>query len=107
MHEPDYADALLYVPSYGDRTIQVIDPQRGIVLDAITLDERPYGMVIDPVTTRCRFAGDVCRGYVSLFSDTASASTSCDDGDAGCGAVAVIDLDPASPRYHQVIAKIH
>ncbi len=107
VHEPDHADALLYVPSYGDRTIQVIDPQRAIVIDTITLDERPYGMVIDPVTTRCRFAGDVCRGYVSLFTDTASASTSCDDSDAGCGAVAVIDLDPASPRYHQVIAKIH
>lgn len=106
LFEPAGRDPLLYVPCYDDKSIQIINPRTGAVVDEILLDASPYDLVIDPTDRRCRFDGDRCRAYVSLFSDTSVASQRCEDSVDGCGSVAVIELDPSSARYHNVIAKI-
>lgn len=106
LHRSPSGRDLLYVTCYDSQSIQVIDPDTGVLVDEIDLDAQPYTLVIDQDTLRCRFSGDRCRAYVTLFSDAKSSSQSCDDSDDGCGAVGVIDLDPASPRYHQLIAKV-
>lgn len=99
-------DPVLYVPCFDNQSIQVVDPRTGTMLDEIELDSRPYDMVIDSVKTSCQAPGERCRAYVTLFADTAQVGERCENTVTGCGSVAVIDLDPASPRYHQVIAKI-
>lgn len=97
---------LLFIPCYDDRSIQVVDPNAGVLIAEIELDESPYQFVADAGETRCGAPGELCRGYVSLFADASELSTSCDDSTQGCGSVAVIELDPSSPRYLQVISKI-
>ncbi len=107
VHEGADGRELVYATSYDDGAIEVIDPVAGVLLDTIQVGESPYQFVIDQSADRCRFAGDTCRGYISLFHDAGKTGQTCEDkGENGCGAVAVIDLDPASPTYHQVIAKI-
>ncbi|MBA2664908.1 MAG: hypothetical protein H0U74_21650 [Bradymonadaceae bacterium] len=106
VHSDANGDELVYVTGYNDGIIEVIDPRAGVLVDTIAVGSSPYQLVIDQSPDRCRYPGDSCRGYVSLFNDTGSAALRCDDVENGCGAVAVIDLDPASPTYHQVIAKI-
>lgn len=107
VHEGVDGRELVYATSYDDGAIEVIDPVAGVLLETIEVGQSPYQFVIDRSAERCRFAGDTCRGYVSLFHDSGKAGKSCEEDDGGgCGAVAVIDLDPASPTYHQVITKI-
>lgn len=104
----DATSDLLYIPCSQGQRVQVVDPARGLMLSEIRLDATPYHMVTEAGSpNRCRYPGDVCRGFVSLFNDSPDASKNCDATAVGCGSIAVIDLDPASPRYHQVIAKIH
>ncbi len=107
VHEGSDGRELVYATSYDDGAIEVIDPVAGVLLDRIEVGQSPYQFVIDQSAERCRFAGDTCRGYISLFHDVGKTGQTCEDkSDGGCGAIAVIDLDPASPTYHQVIAKI-
>lgn len=106
VHRTPEGDELLLIPCYDGRVIEVVDPERGVVLAEIELDESPYQLVTEQGPGRCQVPGQRCRGYVSLFADAADNSTSCDDSNEGCGSVAVLELDPASPRYLQVIAKI-
>lgn len=96
----------VYVPSFADDSIAVVDPEVQTVVDRIELGASPHEMVIDTAPDRCENPGEVCRGYVSLFEDEGSASASCGPDTESCGAVGVVDLDPASPRYHQLISKI-
>ncbi len=104
---PGSNEELIFVPCYDDNNIQVVDPELGSVRAVIELDEAPYDFISEAsVSGRCGAPGESCRGYVSLFSDSPELSTSCDDTGSGCGSVAVIELDPASDRYLQVIAKI-
>jgi DNA-binding beta-propeller fold protein YncE len=104
----DASADMLYIPLSSGRAVQVVDPLRGVVVAEIELDATPYHIVTEAtLPTRCRYPGDVCRAFVSLFNDSPDASKSCDDTAVGCGSIAVIDLDPASRRYHRVIAKIH
>ncbi len=106
-HRTAQGDPLIFVPCYNDRSIHVIDPQAGVVVREIELDESPYALVTEGGTFgHCEQPGQPCRGYVSLFADASLVSTSCDDSDEGCGSVAVIELDPTSERYLRVIAKI-
>lgn len=97
---------LLYIPCYTASAVQVVDPQAGVVLDTIRLDAQPAGMTIERAPNACRFPGDRCRAYVTLFADSPDRYERCEEGTRGCGAVGVIDLDPSSPRYHQLITKI-
>ncbi len=107
VHQDADGRELVYVTSYDDGAIEIIDPVAGVLLETIEVGQSPYQFVIDRSAERCRFAGDTCQGYVTLFHDSGQAGKSCEDLDrSGCGAVAVIDLDPASPTYHQVITKI-
>ncbi len=106
LHRSPSGRELLYVTCYDSQSIQVIDPNTGVLVDEIELDSQPYKLVIDPSDVRCRFSGDRCRAYVTLFADSKDASQRCDDTEDGCGAVGVIDLDPSSDRYHQIIAKV-
>ena len=97
---------LVLVPCFDDKNIHIIDPKRGVVEAIVELDETPYELITESGTARCQEPGSACRAYVSLFTDSSKLSVSCDDTGEGCGSVAVIDLDPASDRYLQVIAKI-
>jgi YVTN family beta-propeller protein len=96
----------LYIPSAGDESIAVVDPDSQTVVDTIELGGSPQDMVVDTADNRCSSPGEQCRGYVSLFEDTGQTNQSCGPDTDSCGAVGVIDLDPASPRYHQLIRKI-
>ena len=87
------------------RSVLVFDPETGVMLREIELDESPYTIALDSAPSRC-VDGQTCRGYISLFADAADVSTSCDDTGEGCGSVAVLELDPSSPRYLQITAKI-
>ena len=107
VHNNPRGRTLLYVPSFQEASISVVDPNSLTVLETIELDAGPYDLAIDRAEDRCRRPGDTCRAYVSLFDDTPVASEECGPETESCGTVAVIDLDPASPRYHRVIQKIH
>ena len=108
VHQGPDGRTLLYVTCYNDRSVQVIDPTRQQVIAAIELDARPYQVVTEGNTEiRCKGPGFRCRAYVSLFDDSVQTELPCQETGQGCGSVAVIELDPQSPRYHQVIAKIH
>lgn len=97
---------LLYIPSFDEQLIQVVDPESQAVVDRLELGARPYDFVVDTATDRCR-AGTSCRAYVSLFDDLPAGDGRCEDHRTEpCGAIGVIDLDPESPRYHQLIGKI-
>ncbi|RAL20405.1 hypothetical protein DL240_17660 [Lujinxingia litoralis] len=93
----------VYVPSYRNGVIQVIDPQIGAVVDTIEVGRSPYDMVAE----RCEAPGQPCRAYVSLFDQRGERPERCTESDRSCGAVAVLDLDPASPTFHQVIEHIY
>jgi DNA-binding beta-propeller fold protein YncE len=107
VHRTHRGRELVYVPSYAEGTIEVIDPAARAIVDVIEVGRSPYQLVIDRSEDRCRAPGQLCRGYVTLFDDTGRQGSTCSDSpDESCGAVAVIDLDPDSPRYHQVLKKI-
>ncbi|MFU8804911.1 MAG: YncE family protein [Bradymonadaceae bacterium] len=107
LHTTALGRELVYVPSYQEGTIEVVDPMARAIVDVIEVGPAPYSMVIDRGEGRCEAPGQMCRAYISLFDDTGTRGVSCDEvPDQGCGAIAVIDLDPDSPRYHQVIKKI-
>ncbi|RVU46752.1 hypothetical protein EA187_06340 [Lujinxingia sediminis] len=97
----------VYVSSYRNGIIQVVEPQLGAVVDIIDVGRSPYDMVIDPSPAYCNAPGDRCQAYVSLFDQRGDQKGErCDDDDKSCGAIAVIDLDPASETFHQVIDHI-
>ena len=106
VHESPDGRRLLYVTSFGDNSINVVDPESKTVIDQIELDASPYEMAVDTGSTRCSAPGETCRGYVTLFKDTKKVSATCGPEANTCGSVAVIDLDPASARFNQVIRKI-
>lgn len=106
VHEDPQDRLRLYVPSFQANTISVVDPEGMTVLDTIRLDASPHEIVVDTAEDRCRRPGDTCRAYVTLFDDPVEGNESCGPDTEGCGSVAVIDLDPTSPRYHRVIRKI-
>ncbi len=97
---------LLYIPCFEAQLIQVFDPQLDAVIDEIELGARPYDFVTD-AGPNCVPGSGRCLAYVSLFDDLPRAGGSCEEvRDQPCGSVGVIDLDPLSPRYHQLVAKI-
>lgn len=97
---------LLYIPCFRADLIQVVDPALGAIVDEIQLGASPYAFDFDR-GDRCVNPDLPCRGYVTLFDDLARAGGSCnEERDETCGSVGVIDLDPTSNRYHQLIAKI-
>lgn len=106
VHRTPEGRRLLYVPSYEDEAIDVVDVEARTLVDQIELDASPYDMVVDTSPNRCGAPGETCRAYVSLFQDTRKRSGTCGPEASRCGSVAVIDLDPASSRYHGVIRKI-
>lgn len=99
------ADGLerLYVLSYAEGTIDVLDPQAGVTLETIEVGQSPYQMIVDRAADRCRAPGERCQAYVSLFDDTGDPAVECEDREGGCGAIVVVDLDPDSPTFHQVV----
>ena len=106
LHEA-FGRRLLYIPCYDDRAVLVVDADAGALIQRVALDERPYRIALDRGPLRCQGQGTPCRAYVTLFSDAQQTYERCDDVAAGCGSVGVIELDPQSPRYHQLIAKVH
>lgn len=99
----------IYVPSYGNGTVAVVEPGREAVVDTIEVGRSPYSMAFDPTGPHCRETGERCRGYVTLFdaaADGADTFSRCGEEDERCGRVAVIDLDPESDDFHTVIDTI-
>jgi len=76
---------LAYVVCYGDDAVWVVDPVSYQVVDKFSVGAGPYDMVF-------MSGDDFRRGYISNFLDHT---------------ISVVDLDPASPYYHQQIAEIH
>jgi DNA-binding beta-propeller fold protein YncE len=76
---------LIYVACFGTNNVYVVDSLLMDVVDVIPTGVGPYDIAVvdDELVGR--------RAYVSLFEESA---------------IAVIDLDPGSPFYHQVIAEI-
>jgi DNA-binding beta-propeller fold protein YncE len=107
VHQTARGRRLVYVLSFEDQSIQVVDPESATVVDDVSLDASPYDMVIDTAPGRCRQPGDTCRGYVTLFDDSPRRNANCDPEGPLCGSVGVIDLDPESARFHQLVTKIH
>lgn len=107
IHRTAQGRELIYVPSYTEGTIEVIDPQARAIVDVIEVGRSPYQIVIEKGEGRCQAPGQPCRAFVTLFDDTGGQGQTCDgSADQNCGALAVVDLDPESPRYHQIIKKI-
>lgn len=77
---------LLYVVCFRDQQIYVVDPALLSVVDIIDLPGGPYDAVVVDAPERGRF-----RLYVTMFE---------------ADAVAELELDRASPYFHQVIAYI-
>ncbi len=98
--------ALLYIPSFEEEVIEVIDPVTLAMVDRIELGAQPYDVVWDSGPDHCE-PGARCRAYVSLFNDLINADGTCGDHRMErCGSVGIIDMDPASERYHQLTGKI-
>lgn len=95
----------LYIPSYRHGVVEVVDPHREAVVDEIEVGRSPYSMTFDPSPAHCQTTGQRCQGYVSLF-DAAGDDRQCDDDAAYCGRIAIIDLDPGSETFHQVVDTI-
>ena len=74
---------LVYITSFKDRNITVVDPELRVIIDTIELFSEPYSIAVDQVRHN--------RLYATLFSSDA---------------IAVIDIDPASPSFNQVTAVI-
>jgi DNA-binding beta-propeller fold protein YncE len=75
----------LYVICFADRSIFVIDPDLGAVVDSIQLPDGPNSLAMDPTTAAQPY------GYVAGFRENT---------------VGVIDLNPANPTFDQVIGLI-
>lgn len=97
--------ARLYIPSYRQGLIEVIDVEREAIVDTIHIGRSPYDMVVQTTPRHCTAPGERCLGFVSLFDDRGDGQR-CDDEGAHCGTVAVLDLDPASETFHTVIETI-
>jgi DNA-binding beta-propeller fold protein YncE len=94
---------LLYIPCLEAESIQVVDPISEVVVADIPVGDSPSEFAVNEA--RCE-TPDGCVGYVSLFNDQPTGKESCGtDRLDECGSVGVIDLDPTSPRYHQIIRK--
>ncbi len=94
---------LLYIPCLEDESIQVVDPSVEGVVAEIPVGDTPAQFVVNEA--KCE-TPDGCVGYVALFNDQATGKESCGtDRLEVCGSVGVIDLDPTSARYHQIIRK--
>lgn len=99
-------NTLLYVPSFDEEIVQVVDPTTRAVIDRIELGAKPYDMEFDVAPGTCTLDGP-CHAYVSLFNDLAAADGRCEDHRTEtCGSIGIIDVDPQSPRFHQLIGKI-
>lgn len=106
VHRGPDGRTLAYVPSFGEEVIEVVDPQTQAVVDRIDVGAQVYDFAVDRGPDRC-VAGGRCRAYVTLFNDRPEAAGTCqDDRTAVCGSVGIIELDPSSERYHQLIGKI-
>ena len=77
---------LVYVSAYGGDRVDVIDPALGVVVDTIRTGNGPFGMayVHNPEL-------GIDKLYVALFH---------------AQSIGVIELDPASPYHHTVVAEI-
>ena len=95
----------VYIPSYQHGLVEVIDVATRALVDTITVGRSPYSMVVAQQPAQCRAPGERCLGFVTLF-DAGPEGARCDDDASSCGAVAVIDLDPDSDTFHQVIQTI-
>ena len=74
----------VYVTLFSRDEVHVIDPIRMEVVDMIDVGSRPFDITVVQKT-------GLLRAYVSLFEESA---------------VGVIELDPASPFYHQEIVRV-
>lgn len=107
VHERFDGSTRLYIPSFDEEQIVVVDPESKGVVDEIEIGAKPYDFVVDTASSRC-VEGAPCRAYVSLFNDLPRADGVCSDHRTEqCGSVGIIDLNPDSARYHQLIGKIH
>jgi len=106
VHERPDGRRLIYVPSFEDEVIDVVDPEIERVVDRIELPASPHEMVTGRGPDRCEGPGTPCRAFVSLFDDPGTRSGTCGANVEQCGSIGVIDLDPTSPRYHRIIRKI-
>lgn len=77
---------LAYVSCYSSDRVEVIDPRQGMVVDSIRTGRGPFGLAF----TENRELG-LRRLYVVHFHERS---------------VGVIELDPASPYFHQTIADV-
>ena len=77
---------LVYISTYGGDRIDVVDPALGMVVDTIRTGNGPFGMAY----VRNPELG-IDKLYVALFHEQS---------------VGVIELDPASPYHHTVVAEI-
>ncbi len=77
---------LAYVACFGANRVDVLDPALGVVVDSIPTGYGPFDVaLVDQAELGIR------RLYVTEFYEQA---------------VGVIELDPASPYYHQLIAEV-
>lgn len=97
---------LVYIPSFDEKVIEVIDPETLTMVDRIELGAQPYDFVVDTGPAQC-VPGGRCHAYVSLFNDLPNAAGTCGDHRTEpCGSIGIIEMDPTSERYHQLIGKI-
>lgn len=94
---------LLYITSYDEGTIVVVDPKIPAVADLIETGEKPSRFVINKA--QCK-QGKSCEAYVSFFDDAQGLKTCSDSPEQVCGSIGIIELDPKNSRYHQLIGKI-
>lgn len=95
---------LLYIPSFAEGSIVVVDPRIPAIVDRIEVTDRPSRFVVNK--GQCR-RGKKCEAYVSFFDDTGDTEQNCADSRSiVCGSIGIIDLDPNSNRYHQLVGKI-
>jgi len=83
---PGPDDERVYVSCFGANRVDVVDPRAGQVVASIRTGRGPYGMALVDNPSL-----DLRRLYVALFREHA---------------VGVIELDPASPYFHTVVAEI-
>lgn len=95
---------LLYIPSFEEGTIVVVDPRVPAIVDRIDVADNPSRFIVNE--GQCRL-GEKCEAYVSFFDDTGDTGKSCAESRSiVCGSIGIIDLDPNSNRYHQLVGKI-
>lgn len=74
---------LIYVSSFADESLTIVDPQARAIIGTIDLIAEPYDLVVDQ--------GRHKRLYATLFNQDA---------------IAVIDIDETSPSFNQMTAVI-